>query len=372
MRERIAVIGGGVGGIVVANRLARRSERAEVVLVDSHGDHIYQPGLVYVPIGSRKTEGLIRGLCPLLHPRVELNVGRVVGVEPASRVVKLEEGEKVPYDFLVLATGSRVSPDRIPGFGEAALHFHCPRQATRLREAVSAFEGGDLVIGATRLPYKCPLSPVEMALLLDDHLSRDGRRKKTQIHFVYPLPRVGPTMAVADLVEPLLAERGIEIHTSFEVTSISPESREIQSAIGDRLRFDLLILVPPHTVAPFLKNSGLTGENGFVPTDPHSLEVRDGIYALGDNADLPAPKLGSAALYQAETVVQNLLAELNGKPPEAVYDGRSICFVETGRRRAAVVETAYDRSPDPKRPGRLNFLKKRIFNRLYFRMIARA
>ena len=56
-----------------------------------------------------------------------------------------------------------------------------------------------------------------------------------------------------------------------------------------------------------------------------------GIYDLGDNADLPTAKLGSAAVRQARTVVEDVSAELAGRAPEASYDGRSECFVETGR-----------------------------------------
>ncbi|MFH0947032.1 MAG: FAD-dependent oxidoreductase [Planctomycetota bacterium] len=371
MDRRVVVIGGGAGGIVAANRLARRDSHLEVIVLDGHGDHIYQPGLLRVPLGGRRLESLTRDLHGLLDRRVQLQVERAAGIDPDARIIELEGGSKMPFDFLVLATGSRVDPDLIPGFRDAACHFHCQRRAVALAETLSAFRGGDLVVGATRLPYKCPVAPIEMALLLDEHLSRDGRRAKTRIHFVYPLPRASELEAVADLAESLFEERGIHRHTPFEVASIDPAGRVLHSSDGTRLPFDLLMLVPPHQCAPALRNSGLVGKSGFVPTDAKTLKVMDGIYAIGDNADLPVPKLASGAVLQAKTVVRNLRSELAGNSATDAYDGRTSCFIETGFGRTALVKTAYDRPPTLQQPNRLNTVRKRLINQFYFWRAAR-
>ena len=366
MDRRVVVIGGGAGGIVAANRLARHDSRLEVIVLDGHGDHIYQPGLLRVPLGERSVAALTRNLQSLLNRRVQLQVERAARIDPQARIIELEGGSQMPYDILLLATGSRVDPGLIPGFREAASHFHCQRRAEALEKLLADFSGGDLVVGATRLPYKCPVAPIEMALLLDEHLSRDGRRARTRLHFVYPLPRTSELEPVADLAEKLFEERDIFRHTPFEVASVDPDNKELRATDGARLPFDLLMLVPPHQCAPVLRDSGLVGKHGFVPTDPKSLKVMDGIYAIGDNADLPVPKLASGAMFQAKIAVRNVRAELAGHSPAAAYDGRTSCFIETGSGRCALVETAYDRPPSIRNPGRLNAFRKRLINQFYF------
>lgn len=371
MTQRAVVVGGGVGGIVAANHLARRGQRLEVVVLDGHDDHICQPLLPHVPLGLRRPDELRRALRPLLHPRVRLDMRRGIGIDTAARTVALEGGGALGFDALVLATGVRVAPERIPGFREAAYHFHCVNRAATLAEQLAAFPGGDLVVGGTHLPSKCPLAPLEMAFLLDEHLAQGGRRSRTRIHCVSPYARASSLAPVADLAERLFEARGIQAHCSFAAAAVEPERRELRAASGEVIGFDLLILVPPQKTAPLLRDSGLTGENDFVPTDARTLRVAPCVYAVGDNADLPAPKLGSAAVLQARVAARNAACELAGLPQRAAYDGSSAFLMETGRGRAVLVRTSYAGPVRQSGPGRKQRALKRLLDRFYFWRLAR-
>ncbi len=155
------------------------------------------------------------------------------------------------------------------------------------------------------------------------------------------------------------------------MASIDPERRELRAASGETLGFDLLILVPPQKTAPLLRDSGLAGENGFAPADPRTLCAAPCIYAIGDNADLPAPKLGSAAVLQARVAARNVACELAGRPPGASYDGASAYLMETGRGRALLVRTSYDGPVRLSGPGRGQQVLKRLLDRFYFWRLAR-
>ncbi len=205
---------------------------------------------------------------------------------------------------------------------QGANHFHCPRSATSLAEAIAAFEGGQVVIGATRLPYKCPPSPIEFALRLDAQLRRRRLRKATRMRYVYPIAAVYPEPRIADWAERLMSARGIEIVVPFAVESIDPAQRRVRSRTGAELAYDLLVLVPPHSGAPFVRQCGLADASGWIPVDQHTLSAGDRIYSLGDAAGLPMPKTGSAARLQAATVADNIVRELVGLPPAPSYDGR--------------------------------------------------
>src|SRR6187431_2418456 len=128
--QRIVILGGGVGGTLTANllvkKLRRRIDRGEVTItvVDATGHHVYQPGFMYIAMGGERAANLERPERGLLDGRVTLVVGEVEKVDESTRAVHLANGERLAYDFLVLATGSRIVPEAIEHFEAEAHHFY--------------------------------------------------------------------------------------------------------------------------------------------------------------------------------------------------------------------------------------------------------
>lgn len=367
---RIVILGAGVGGTLVANRLARADANLDLTVVSGHADHLFQPGFLHVPFGA-DADRLARNERSLLRPGVKFRVEHAVELLPGKRSVAVESGAFLEYDWLVIATGSRLDHDRIPGAREGNHHFHCLKGARRLASRLAEFRGGDIVVGASRLPYKCPPSPLEFAFLLDSWLRKRGLRKATRLTFAYPLPGVSQLPVVAEWAEAALLDRGIAVVKDFATDLFDPAMKKIRA--GDRsLECDLAILVPPHVGAPFLRSSGLTDADGWVPADSATLKVRERIFALGDAADLPRPKSGSAAAFQSKIVAENILAEVKGRSSSAAYDGHVKCFLETGNRRAAVVDFTYARPPRTPAPSLAGYWMKQLFRKLYFPIVRRA
>ena len=369
MVARVVVLGGGVAGTLVANRLSRRRDVA-VTLVDNHGRHLYQPGQLYLAFNDRTIAHYERDEASLLRRNVALRVARARSVDPDRRRVDFEDGSSLDYDWLVVATGSRVFHENVPGLKEHGLHFHCPNAAMKLKERLRAFTGGRIVVGAASLPYKCPPSAVEFALLLDEWCRARSIRAQTDIVFTYPIDGVFPRPEVGDTIRRWFADRSIRVETSFVPAGVEPS--RLTAADGRTLDFTLLVMVPPHKAAPFLRDSALAGPSGFVPVDRHTLRARDRVYAAGDSADLPVPKSGAAAHFQAPVVAANIAAELDGAAPESRYDGRVGCFLEAGGGKAAWVSFDYDHPPAPPKLTRLTRLRKALFNTFYFQIIGRG
>lgn len=368
MTARVVVLGGGVGGTIVANRLAAHRD-VDLTLVDNHGLHLFQPGLLHVPLNGKTIRDLERPESELLRGRVRLRVGRVREVDPVHRKVRLEDGD-LDYDWLVIATGSRILQDDVPGLKERGFHFHCAKGAMKLQRRLQDFQGGRVVIGAAALPYKCPPSIIEFALLFDEWLRERKLRDKTEIAYTYPIDSVFAKPEAAAPIRGWLEERGIRIETSFVPATV--DAAVIASKDGRRLPFDLLVMVPPHRGAPYLRNSALAGPSGFVTVDPRTLRAGDRVYALGDTADLPVPKSGSAAHHQAAVVAANIRSEILGSAPAENYDGRVACFLEVGGGRAALLKMDYAHPPVPPRPSRIAAWKKRLFAAFYFGLVRRA
>jgi sulfide:quinone oxidoreductase len=382
--QRILILGGGVGGTLTANLLARKLRRRidrgeiELVVVDATGRHVYQPGFMYIAMGGERAEKLERPEGSLLDKEVTLIVGEVERVDEAHQTVSLTDGLVLGYDQLVLATGSRIVPEEIEHFESEAHHFYTADGALRLRRALDAFTGGRIVIGIAGMPYKCPPAPLEVAFLIESELKDRGLRDASELHFCSPIGRAFTIESVSDMATPILEEKGIELHTFFNVEAIDPERRTVLSLEGEELPYDLLILVPPHKGQQFLIESGLApAPGGWLPTDRHTLLVGDrpNVYALGDATDLPLSKAGSTAHFEAPVVAERVAAAIEGREPSgkhADYEGKVMCFFEIGDGKGTLLQFDYEHPPKPPKPNQLWHLGKIVFNKTYWHTVPKG
>jgi sulfide:quinone oxidoreductase len=386
MREmqRVLILGGGVGGTIVANLLARKLKKeidagsASVTVIDQSGDHVYQPGFMYIAFGHQRPEKLRRPETSLLDGRVGLVVGEVKRIDDKAESVELVDGRTFPYDQLVLATGSRILPELIEHFDTEAHHFYTAEAAQELRRALDAFEGGKIVVAIAGMPYKCPPAPLEVSFLMEAELRERGLRDKTELHYCSPIGRAFTIESVSEMATPVLEEKHIELHTFFNVETIDPARKVLVSLEGEELPYDLLVLVPPHRGAQFLVDSGLApGPGGWLPTDRHTLLVggRPNVYALGDATDLPLSKAGSTAHFEAPIVAERVAAAVLGREPaakHASYEGNVMCFFEIGDGKGTLLRFDYDHPPKPPKPNRLWHLGKIAFNKAYWMTVPRG
>ncbi len=384
MVDRILILGGGVGGTLTANLLAKRLRRrldageATITVVDATGAHVYQPGFMYIAMGGERPERLQKRERTLLDRRVSLVTGLVDRVDETAQTVGLVDGTVLRYDHLVLATGSRILPEAIEHFEQEAHHFYSAEAAARLRAALDAFEGGKVVVGIASMPYKCPPAPLEVAFLIESELRERGLRDRSELHYCSPIGRAFTIESVSEMATPILAEKGIELHTFFNVETIDPERKVIESLEGEELPYDLLILVPPHKGQQFLMDSGLApAPGGWLPTDRHTLRVGDrpNVYALGDATDLPLSKAGSTAHFEAPVVAEGIVAAVEGRAPSgkhASYEGKVMCFFEIGDGKGTLLQFDYENPPKPPKPNQLWHLGKVVFNKTYFHTVPKG
>ena len=382
--ERVLILGGGVGGTIVANLVSRKLRRqidageVEVTVVDKLGNHVYQPGFMYITFGHEKAAKLQRPERSLLDQRVQLVVDEVTRIDEATHTVALASGKSLGYEHLVLATGSRIAPEEIEHFGAEAHHFYTAEAAQRLRVALNAFKGGSIVIGIAGMPYKCPPAPLEVTFLIEAELRERGLREKSEVHFCSPIGRAFTIESVSDMATPVLEQKSIELHTFFNVETIDPARKVVASLEGEELRYDLLVLVPPHHGAQVLIDSGFApAPGGWLPTDHHTLQVggRPNVYALGDATDLPLSKAGSTAHFEAPIVAERISAAVTGRPLDAKhgnYTGRVMCFFEIGDGKGTLLRFDYDHPPKPPKPNRVWHLGKVLFNKAYWRTVPRG
>ncbi|HET7349971.1 MAG TPA: FAD/NAD(P)-binding oxidoreductase [Marmoricola sp.] len=389
--DELVILGAGTAGTMIANKLRRRLRRGEwsITVVDRDDEHHYQPGYLFVPFGDYMPEQVVRSRHTFLPDGVDFLTGTVDLVDTAANVVVLEDGRRLEYDQLVIATGTTPRPGQTPGmlgseWRRSIFDFYTLDGAEALAEALLGFDGGRLVVHITEMPIKCPVAPLEFTFLVESWLRRRGLRDRVELVYVTPLDGAFTKPVASQRLGSMLDERKVLLETDFMVESIDPERKCLVSYDEREIPFDLLVTVPLNMGADFVARSGLGDELNYVRVDKHTLlsTGTSNIFAVGDANDIPASKAGSVAHFAVEIFVDNFLEHVFGRPMTGSFDGHANCFVESGDDKALLIDFNYDTEPLPGkyplpmlgpldllRESRANHLGKLAFRWIYWNVL---
>ena len=369
---RILIVGGGMGGTILANNLARRltqelrSGKVQITMLSASERHMYQPGLLYLAVGKMTPDELYRDQASLLEPGIVFHVDPVETFHMDENQVKTRSGKTFEYDVMVIATGSRMHPEGIPGLAEHAETFYTEASALKMFKRLQSFEGGRVVI-AVGVPHKCPMAPLEITFMLHDYFKDRGLGDKVKLHYTYPINRVHSLENVAKWAAPEMDRLGITYETFFNMKEVDGERKVLRSEEGAEVSYDLLITIPAHKGMEVIEKNGL-GQNGWIPTHRTQLnmEGRSNVFVCGDTTNIPISKAGSTAHFEADTLGENIAALVKIGMPVKEYDGKVFCFIEAGKDRATYAMFNYQTPPDPKPPTRAVHWFKTAYNKLYW------
>ncbi len=379
--KTVAVLGGGVGGLVAANTLRRLLPGPHrVVLVERERLHAFAPSFLWLMVGTRRQDQVIRDLRTLTAPAVELIQAEVLGIDVRGQRVETTR-ERISYDYLIVALGAEYAPESVKGLDPAAHTFYTWSGAAALQQALRVFpdRGGTIAVAICGLPYKCPAAPHEGAMLIADYLRRRGLGHKVEAHLYtpepQPMPVAGPALGAA--VQEMLRARNVIFHPLHKLLAVDGAAQRLQFEGRESVAFDLLVTIPPHRGSRVARDAGLTNDAGWVPVDRATLRTRyENVYAIGDmtaipipgrwKADVPLllPKAGVFAHAQGEVVAHRVAAEITGAPA-AEFDGYGYCMLEAGGGIAGMAFGNFFAEPSPHvelgRPGRVWHWGKVLF-----------
>ena len=299
--KTVLVLGGGTGGIVVANRLRKKLPRQHrVVLIEREASHVFAPSFLWLMTGLRTPEKISRPLSKLEKHGIELIRGDIERIDPRKHTVQVN-GKELTGDYVVIALGADLAPESVPSLAEAGHNLYTLTGAEALRDARVGLRRGRLVVLVSAIPFKCPAAPYEAAMLLESDCRKRKVRDAVQIDLYSPEPGpmgvAGPE--VSKQVRQMVESKGIGYHPEHLVTHIDAAARRISFANGATANFDLLTYVPPHRAPQVVRDARLTRESGWVPVDRGTLETPSpGVYAIGDVTGImlsigkPLPKAG--------------------------------------------------------------------------------
>lgn len=350
------VLGGGVGGLIAANKLRKLlADEHRVVLIDREPGYLFQPSLLWLAVGDRRPERIQRPLQRLLRKGIEAVTAEITEIDPATRTVRAG-GHELVGDAVVVSLGAEFASDSIPGLADAGHNLYTLEGATGIRDALASFRSGRIVVLTATPAYKCPAAPYEAAMLIEAALRRRGIRLQVSVDLYAaepgPMGVAGPKVSAA--VRQIVESKNIGYHPGHQVTAVDPVARRLTFANGVTVDFDLLVYVPVHRAPAAVRASGLTDESGWVPVNRATFETRfPGVYAIGDVTTVPLsmgkplPKAGVFAHAEAEVVASNIAHAWTGQGTPRVFAGEGQCFLETGDGRAGLGAGNFYGEPTP-------------------------
>lgn len=354
--KNIVILGAGTAGTMTANKLVKELNMKEwnVTVIDRDDVHVYQPGLLFLPFGTYKESDILRPRHKFVGEDVDYVQGQIDRVDPKEQKVYVQGQGTLDYDILVVATGTRITPEATEGltgplWNKDIFDFYTYEGAAALADKLDRFEGGRMVLNVVDMPIKCPVAPLEFLCLADDYFHRRGIRDKVEIVYATPLDGAFTKPVSSAVLGGLLERKNIKVEPNFNLEKVNNDDRTLDSYDGRQVDFDLLVSVPLHAGAEAIEKSGLGDDFGFVPTHKHTLQSTNhpNIFAIGDGTNLPTSKAGAVAHFQAEVLVPNILRYIEEKPLLETFDGHANCFIETGFDKAMLIDFNYDTEPLP-------------------------
>lgn len=334
----------------------RREDRLTVVNLGS--TYSFVPSNPWVAVGWRQPKDIIVDLVPILKSRgIELRPEGAERVDPTPNQVRLNGGDVVDYDYLVIATGPDLAFDEVSGLVPSA-HTQSVCQTDHALQAKAAFDKlvktpGPVVIGAVQ-GASCYGPAYEFAFILDAALRNARMRDQVPMTFVTPEPYIGHLGldGVGDtkgLMESAMRERHIKWITNARTIKADPDKLFVEQVNEDgsvkathELPFVFSMLLPAFRGVPAVAGiEGLTNARGFVIIDKHQRNPTfPNVFGLGVCVAIPpvgktplavgVPKTGFMIESMVTATAQNIAALLKGEEPKAVATWNAVCLADFG------------------------------------------
>jgi len=355
-RARVVVAGAGFAGLETAYLLKMRLDDDVDVAVVAPDEHfVFRPNTIYLPFGGEVDALLVDLEKPLRKKHIGHHLTSAREIDTDRKLVECEDGSRLPYDFLVVATGAAMSPEEIPGLKEHACTIWTIDEmldfGRRLRRVVDLARERERqrVLLAVPPNNKCAGPLYEIVFMLDTWLRRQHVRDHVDIAFrtfeQSYIQAFGPRLH--EVVAREFAERGID--GRIETPLIEVRDREARFAGSGEEPYDLLVAFPPYVAGARFESLPTDGR-GFIHTDLETRQVvrHPGVYAPGDAGDFPV-KQAFLAFLQADATADHIAAQVRKQPFQTAFDPVSMCVMEM-LDKATYAQVPLRLTGDPDRP----------------------
>lgn len=364
--HKVVVIGGGSAGMAVSHQLVRSGAFAQddIAIVDHSEWHHYQPGWTLVGGGLKDKRDLRRPLASLLDPKLKHYASAVDNFAPEQNQITLANGNTIAYDQLVIVPGLSINYDSIKGLPEALADssslvstIYGYNMCDKVFDTISKLKSGKAIFTQPAGVIKCAGAPQKAMWLALDHWKKAGlynpadpANSPISIDFATGLPVMFGVPKYSERLNELRQQRGVEGLFEHDLVAIEGNTAVFNRPNGAeqvRKQFDLLHVTPKMGPLAVIKNSPLADGAGFVDVDQGTTRHKrfDNVWSIGDASSLPTSKTAAAITAEAPVLVRNLGQALEGKEPDAAYDGYTSCPLLTEYGKVMLAEFKYGGQP---------------------------
>lgn len=363
----IVIMGAGIGGMPTAYELKAKLDNSHRITVVNAVDYFqFVSSNPWLAVGWSSREKITFPIQPYLEKKgIEFIAKPVIAIDAEQNSLQVADGQTLNYDYLVIATGPKLSFDEVPGAGPHGGHTQSICTVDHAEKAWGAYQEflqdpGPMVIGA--MPGASCFGPAyEFTFIVNKDLRKRKLRKKVPITYVTSEPYIGHLGlgGVGDskgMLESEYRNNDVKWITNAKVTKVEAGKMFVSehdmsgNVIKEHeLPFKYSMMLPAFKgIDPVAAVEGLCNPRGFVLIDEYqrSKKYRN-IFAAGVCVAIPpvevtpiptgAPKTGYMIESMVTAIANNISAELNGQTADAKGTWNAICLADMGDTGAAFV-----------------------------------
>ncbi len=388
---KIVIVGAGAGGIMALARLHSAIKNPDITIIAPNELHVYQPGQVFEAAGLYLHDDLIKPNSDFIPDDVNWIKDEVKHFDPDNNTLETRSGERVDYDYLVVAAGIDYHYDWIRGLkkedigtkGISSVYLNNIEKGTTdggsitwdwfnaLKEAAATSPGKRprVIYTQPNTPIKCGGAPQKILYLSADHLKKEGLSADytfaTSAGSLFGLKPIAESLAEVqnqyesitnkfkhNLIAIDAYDKIATFEHTYEIQGQYDEELEAYDTITKRelveMEYDFIHIVPPMSAAQSVVDSPLGWQKGsakgWLEVDKETLQHRryPNVFGIGDVCGIPMGKTGGSARHHAPIMVANLIAQMQGQALKEKFDGYTVCPLKVNYGQIIMAEFNYD------------------------------
>lgn len=355
-KGRIIIIGGGYAGATAAKYLRLwGGEELEIILVEKNTTFISCPLSNLVIGGSKQIGDLTFNFAGLDHYGIKRLHEEVVGIDAAKRTIRMESGDDIPYDRLIVAPGIDFDYSTLPMLQDPAAQERIPHawkagpQTVNLRNQLEAMaDGGVFATSIPKAPYRCPPGPYE---------------RVSQVAFYLKQAKPKSKIIVLDANAEIVSKKGLFTKAWAELypgmVEYRPNSQAMEVDVGNRsvktefetVSSDVLNIIPPQRAGKVAQLAGAANiDKRWCEVDflTYESKVLPGVHIIGDSVAAALPKSAHMATSQAKVCASAIVSLLQGEAPDPQPVFANTCYSFVSDKLAMHVANVYRYDPSKK------------------------
>ena len=401
-KGKIVIVGGGLAGMSTAARLTLQLKNPDITVIEPEKLSVsYQPGQTLVGAGIWDEDDIAYNRDDFVPDGVKLIEDKAIGFNPQKNKLTTAKGQVITYDYLIVATGLQLDFESIKGLEEAGRAYSTGDNKKLLKAlgdkgicSIYTAEGSTktweqmqkyiaqaksgkktkFLFTHPSTPIKCGGAPKKIMYLTNSRLKEAGARENAELVFY---PNGGAMFGVPEYHDAIVEQfkrEGFKWHYRHNLIEVDVDKK---IAVFDskwqekgpwdpmmkdfeiipkheklRVSYDFLHISPPQVAPREIRESDIGSAAGWVPVNKETLQHYQykNIYAIGDIAQVPMGKTGGSVRKQYKVLVDNLVAQMEGKKLPAKYAGYTVCPLITSMGTVMLAEFDWTVKPTPSFP----------------------